>query len=157
MTWTVPGVSSEPVRVANVLVTEEGKVVVGRDAANGRVLWRKPLPDPEGGYSSGDTSSSISNGEAVWLDGSAVLCITRDGKPRWHRSAPFTGKARYADGKQVVTEDPLRIFGYTVGALPPFPHEVEEKRALAKRLASQFENLDDAERKQLGCQAARWS
>jgi len=137
------------VLVGKVLVGAGEHNLEGRDVATGNILWHLPLADAGTSYSHMEEHLSISDGESAWLDRDPVVSVTRDGHENWHRSRPFDGSAVYADRETVVTTDTTRILGYSQGMLSPLPTSEPEKQALAQRLASQYEILDDTERKQL--------
>jgi hypothetical protein len=60
-----------------------------------------------------------------------------------------TGIPAHAANGLVITVDGLRILGYREGSLPPLPDSDGERRQIAIHLVSRFEQLDDAERRQL--------
>jgi outer membrane protein assembly factor BamB len=148
--WKAEEGYGDAVLVAGVVVCSGKKEFLGRSVTNGRVLWRLPLRDAGSSYGGADDAATVSDGESVWVLRNPVLCVTRGGRERWRRAEPFTGTPAYADRERLVTTDGERIFGYATGAIPPLPSSDPEKHSLAERLASQFEILDDAERKQLG-------
>jgi outer membrane protein assembly factor BamB len=144
--WKDEWSGSHAVLVDNVLVVSQEELL-GRDVADGRVLWRLPRRDRIGFYAGG--VAALSDGENAWILQRPVVCVTKDGRERWNSSAPLTGTPAYVDSKRVITTDSERILGYEAGVLPRLPTSDREKRALAGRLASEFELLDNAERAQL--------
>lgn len=133
------------------VLSTTARELIGRDAATGRVVWRLPLRDRDTAYGrSADDPGALSDGTAIWLRRQPFLCVTRDGKELWAQKEPFTGAPTYADGQQVVTTDGERILRYRPGQHPALPADDAARKALAQRLAGQFELLDEAERQQLG-------
>jgi outer membrane protein assembly factor BamB len=149
--WKIGGVDGEIALVANVLISSNEKEFVGYDVTSATVLWRLPLRDQNTTYTTvtDEDIPFISDGESVWIMREPVVCVTKDGREKWHLINPFNGTPVYADSGRIVTLDDSRILSYRAGALPPLPSSDEEKRALAERLSAQFELLDDVERRQL--------
>ncbi len=147
--WKTEQELDDCVLATGVIIGASAKEIQGRDVATGKLLWKLPLADAGTSYMHMEEQLPVSDGESVWLDRNPVVCVTKGGRERWHRSQPFTGGAVYADSRLVVTTDSTRLLAYTTGALPPLPVTEPEKQALAQRLTSQYEILDDSERKQL--------
>jgi len=161
--WKTPhGGYGDAILLGDMLIASnrDGNLV-GYDAASGRILWQYA------GYDAGYVDANamrlrIFDQNQVWFSrpGWGVLergheqlcwktvCITREGKEVWRRTAPFTGLPVYADHDRLITVDG-RILSYTRGSLPPLPTEATDRRILAARLVDTFELLDDAERWQL--------
>ena len=172
LVWKEPLGDGDLVFCMNVLIGRYGKKLLGRDSENGRVLWELPLHDPDvsrplpkgvdpkrlsllpslqedDSYRKTQEYVAFIDGDHIWIGLNPVRCVSMVGKVSWSRAHPFTGTPCYVNRLNIVTIDGDRILGYTAGKLPPLPKTEPERRALAQRLASQCEILDDAECKQL--------
>ncbi|HLK58175.1 MAG TPA: PQQ-binding-like beta-propeller repeat protein [Chthonomonadaceae bacterium] len=143
--WQVPAEEDADL-VDGILVTGNKQELLGRDVANGHVLWRLPV---NYAFSPPQEPGAVSEGARIWINRTPLICVTREGQEVWHQSRPFTGTPIYAAPRVVVTMEDTRLLGYTLGTSHPLPTSDAEKRALAERLAAQFEFLDNAERKLL--------
>jgi outer membrane protein assembly factor BamB len=149
--WKAKEPTEDIAQAGNVLIGCGRKDLMGLNAASGHVLWHMPLRDPGASYGGFGSVKppAVSDGERVWLYRNPVLCVTRTGHETWAVMEPFTGRPIYADRGHAITTNGDRILCYVAGKLPPLPSSNSERRALAERLASQYEFLDDAERNQL--------
>ncbi len=132
--------------MGDVLVLQIHGVFQGYQASTCALLWRSPTQQKFG------LEQSLSLGQSVLLyertDKNPVAALlTNAGKELWKEPTPFTGTPVYAESGQVITGDGLCIRGYIRGKMEAFPTTEPEKKALAERLASQFEQIDNRERK----------
>ncbi len=137
-----------------VIIGEQDEGAFGRDAADGRLLWRLPPDKTRGSVSEfGKGRLPMSDDHGIWLDTDPIVHLTTDGHQAWSEGKLFTGIPYYAANGMVITVDGWRILGYREGTMPPLPssdgdHD-RERQQFAVRLASHFERLDHAEREQL--------
>ncbi len=148
--WACKGTAQEYGLAGQLLVGQEGKDLVGRDARSGKQLWRLPLADSNSSYGSADNGEpTITDGKRVWVARRPFLCVTVTGKQEWAAMEPFTGTAYFAAPRTVVTSDGDRVLCYRPGRLAPLPATADGRRKLAENLAAHFEHLDNAERLQI--------
>lgn len=147
--WKIPEESEDALLIDNVLIGSDEEGMWGRSASNGQILWRLSPTQKSSSLGGADTFSTVTYGGHVLLYREPILCLTTDGKELWSQKEPFKGRPEYADDRYIVTNDGERLLGYKRGSLPSLPPSEDEKRALAVRLASEFELLDDVERSQL--------
>ncbi len=136
--------------VNGVIIGDDDDGLFGRDARNGRVLWRRPKDD--------DAATVLlmrrervpmSDARGVWLDQEPITYRAADGEAIWSARDLFTGTPYAVSNGIVITVDGLRVLAYREGKLPPLPSSEADRRRLAADLISRFELLDDAERAQL--------
>lgn len=147
--WSLSEESSGTDLIDKVLISGNERAILGHDMDSGKLLWKLAQPYEGPRFLGMKESASVTDGRSIVLHGEPTYCVTREGKLLWQAKDPFTGTPVYADQRHVVTMNIVSLMGYTHGTLPPLPKSESEKKALAERLAGQFERIDDAERKQL--------
>jgi hypothetical protein len=151
----------DAVLLSNVLIGSESGYLVGREVANGHILWQLPLHEPGSTYSH-PKNLTDADGESVWIFGQPgghrnlfatgtdpVICVTRNGHETRFNTTSLTGTPAFINHDFVITADQTRILGYAHGSLPPLPTGEMERHHLAEQLVSRFELLDTVERAQL--------
>lgn len=133
----------------DIVLGYKGKTLTGYASSDGHALWKLSTDFGGSGFSGIDEPDFVTDTGEILLSGNKVVCISRSGKLLWQKQAPITGTPVYADQNYIVTTDILRILCYKRDALPPLPKAAGAQKALAERLASQLELIDDAERQQL--------
>ncbi|MFN3650969.1 MAG: PQQ-binding-like beta-propeller repeat protein [Armatimonadota bacterium] len=147
--WRGEQGGGDGVAVGGVVIHSAGRKLLAYDAATGRKRWRLALRDAGSGHYPWGDLPTVTDGRRVWFEGAAMVCLTVDGKEQWRQESPLTGTPVYADSTRLITTDGERLLAYTSGSPPPLPTADEDRRALARKWAGEFERLDEAEREQL--------
>ncbi|MBB6049943.1 PQQ-binding-like beta-propeller repeat protein [Armatimonas rosea] len=135
--------------IDDVLILQTLSAFQGYQASTCVPLWHYPTTPREFSLEQG-----LSLGKSVLLherteENPVAALLTSTGKELWKEPTPFTGTPVYAESGRVITDDGFCIRGYTRGTPPSLPATEPEKKALAERLASHFEQIDNRERKLL--------
>jgi outer membrane protein assembly factor BamB len=149
--WTAPTSYFQPkALIGNVLVGDDSGRLVGISLATGRFAWQGPAPDESKGIRMGsrdDLAPSDKTGAIIADEGWSR--VSKEGKTEWQMSPPVGGSPVYADSRRLIVSDGERLLCYVHGSLPDVPKDDAGRKALAQRLVSQYELLDDRERDQV--------
>lgn len=135
--------------VGGVAVLADQGRYIGVDARNGKKLWEAGPTAKDRGVSSGREALGVSLGNELLVSTVDATIIDKGGNVIWSGEPFFSGTPVTVVGRTMLCEKGERLLGYVPGAPAAIPADAASKKAMAEKMVAEFEQLDDAEVKQL--------